>query len=87
MSYSSQGKLSVSEDLLKFVNDELLPGTNIDKSNFWGGFDKAAHELMPKNKELLAIREKMQKEIYKWHKDNKGKVFDSKNYKYTHSKT
>mgnify|MGYP001185390633 CR=1 FL=1 len=81
MTYSSQGKLLVSKDLLKFVNDELLPGTGIEKDKFWNGFDSAAHELAPKNKKLLNIREKMQKKIDKWHLDNKDKQFDILSYK------
>ena len=37
--------LSVSEILLNFVNNELLPGIEISKGKFWSGFDKAVHEL------------------------------------------
>ena len=35
--------LSVSEKLLNFVNDELLPETKIKKEFFWNGFDKYVH--------------------------------------------
>ena len=80
MNYIKQGKLSVAEDLLKFVNNELLPGTNVDPKNFWFGFDTAIHELSPLNKKLLSVRDEMQKKIDKWHIDNKGKEFDLKNY-------
>ena len=53
--------LSVSEKLFRFVNEELLPKTKIKRENFWNGFDKYVHELSPKNKKLLEIREKLQK--------------------------
>ena len=53
--------LSISDKLLNFVNNELLPGTEIKKENFWYGFNKAVHELTPKNKELLEIRNELQK--------------------------
>ena len=53
--YKIINNLSVSESLLDFVNKELLPGTKIKKESFWNGFDKCAHELAPKNKELLEI--------------------------------
>ena len=33
--YISLGQLSIASELLDFVNNELLPGTNIDKENFW----------------------------------------------------
>jgi len=80
MNYILQGKLSVSEELLKFVNNELLPGTNIDSKKFWDGFDKSVHELTPKNKQLLVIREKLQKKIDRWHISNKDKEFNLTNY-------
>ena len=72
--------LSISEKLLNFVNDELLPGTKIKKENFWNGFNKYVHELSPKNKELLENREKLQKKIDEWHKDRKGEKFYIKKY-------
>jgi len=75
-----KGNLKVNHDLLEFVNDELLPGTNIDPIKFWSGFDKAVHELTTINKKLLFIRDEMQKKIDKWHVDNKGKEFDTKAY-------
>jgi len=75
-----KGNLKVNHDLLEFVNDDLLPGTNIDPIKFWSGFDKAVHELTTINKKLLFIRDEMQKKIDKWHVDNKGKEFDTKAY-------
>jgi len=72
--------LSISDKLLNFVNNELLPGTEINKENFWNRFDKYVHELAPKNKELLEIREKLQKAIDAWHKNNKSEEFDKKKY-------
>ena len=73
--------LSISDKLLNFVNNELLPGTEIKKENFWGGFDKCVHELAPKNKALLEIREKLQTSIDSWHKDKKNEEFNNKKYK------
>jgi malate synthase len=73
--------LSISDKLLNFVNNELLPGTKIKKENYWDGFDKCIHELAPKNKALLEIREKLQSSIDSWHKDKKNEEFDNKKYK------
>ena len=78
--YKIINNLSVSESLLNFVNNELLPRTKIKKENFWKGFDKYVHELAHKNKELLEIREKLQKKIDDWHKDRRGEKFDVKKY-------
>ncbi len=72
--------LSVSEILYKFVNEELIPGTDIDQKNFWKGFDRTLHDLAPKNKELLKVREKIQMEIDKWHIENSILDFNQNEY-------
>ena len=71
--YTSLGQLSISLELLNFVNNELLPGTGITQETFWTGLDKNAHELAPKNRTLLQFRETLQKRIDAWHKERKGK--------------
>ena len=53
--------LKVSKVLYDFVNNELLKDTSIDTNTFWNGFDQAVHELAPRNKELLEIRDQLQK--------------------------
>ena len=62
--------LSVSDELFKFVNEELLPGTKIIQKDFWEKFDSFAHELTPENRKLIKIREKMQMDIDSWHIEN-----------------
>ncbi len=78
--YKKIENLSVSDKLLNFVNNELLPGTKINKKNFWRGFSKYVHELAPKNKKLLEIREVLQKKIDYWHKYRKGEKINLKKY-------
>jgi len=80
MEYISLGKLLVSAKLLEFVNKDLLPGININIEKFWKGFDKTVHELAPRNRELLSIREKMQKQIDEWHLARKGQEIDFNSY-------
>ncbi len=79
--YHSVNRLKVAEELFLFVNNELLKGTNITPEKFWKGFDDTIHELAPKNKELIEIRENLQKKIDKWHIDNKGKEIKIDEYK------
>jgi len=73
--------LSVSNKLLNFVNEELLIDTNISSEKFWKGFDEVVHELTPKNKNLLQIRENLQKKIDDWHILNKGNDINLEEYK------
>ena len=80
-SYKNVGNLKVAEDLLLFVNNELLKDTGISAEKFWLGFDKAAHELGPENKKLIQKRENLQKKIDEWHIQNKGNQIDIETYK------
>ena len=79
--YTKIHNLSVSNKLLNFVNEELLKDTNISSEKFWEGFDKAVHELAPRNKDLLRIREDLQKKIDAWHIENKGNEINLEVYK------
>ncbi len=73
--------LSIAKILFDFVDKELLKGTNISPDSFWQGFDRVVHELAPKNKKLLELRETLQQEIDLWHKKNRSKKFDYKEYR------
>ena len=79
--YQTINNLKVSEDLLSFVNHELLIDINISPEKFWLNFDKAVHELAPKNKELIKVREDLQKKIDEWHIKNKGNEIKIDEYK------
>ena len=81
INYQTVNNLKVSDVLLKFVNDELLKDISISPEKFWSGFDKCVHELTPRNKELLDIRDKLQKKIDDWHVTNKGKEINIEEYK------
>jgi malate synthase len=79
--YIRINNLSVSKELLNFINTELLKDTKISPDKFWVGFDKAVHELAPKNKELIKIREDLQKKIDEWHIQKKGNAINLEEYK------
>ena len=81
INYQKINNLKVSEKLLNFVNNDLLKDVNISPSRFWSSFDKIAHDLSDRNKELIQIREKMQKKIDNWHIDNREKEFKINEYK------
>ena len=75
-SYKNVNNLKVAEDLLFFVNNELLKGIDISAEKFWLGFDNIIHELAPENKKLIKKRENLQKKIDNWHIKNKGSKID-----------
>ena len=72
--------LSVDENLVKFINDEVIPGTNINNEKFWESFSEAVHNLAPKNKSLIQKRAEIQKKIDEWHISKKDKPFDKIEY-------
>ena len=76
----SVNNLQISEELLKFVNDEAIPGTDLDINKFWKGFDDAIHNLTPINKKLLKKRDDIQKKIDEWHLQKKGSNFNKDEY-------
>ena len=80
-SYQSVNNLKVKTDLLAFINNELLKGTDISTEKFWTGFDNIVHELAPKNKELIKFRDVLQKKIDNWHVKQKGNEIKVEEYK------
>jgi len=73
MSKNKKGNLTVSSNLLNFIDQEIIPGIDISIENFWKNFDTAVHELAPINKALIKKRENIQKQIDEWHLARKGK--------------
>jgi len=59
---------------------EVFPGTGIKPEDFWNKFEKIAHDLYLKNKNLIEKREIIQKKIDQWHKNYKDKKFNKKEY-------
>ncbi len=72
--------LSISENLYRFINNELLPGTKITVTNFWSGFSQAVHELSKINKKILEVREDLQIKIDSYNKKKRGLEFKVKEY-------
>ncbi|QTP60861.1 malate synthase G [Billgrantia antri] len=74
-------RLQVAAELDRFINDRALPGTGLDAESFWAGVDAIFHDLTPKNRELLAERERLQEQLDTWHRQNPGPVRDMSVYR------
>ncbi|WP_133860373.1 MULTISPECIES: malate synthase G [Pseudomonas] len=70
------GRLQVATELQRFIDEEVLPGTGLDTAAFWSGVDTLVHELAPRNRELLAERDRLQVELDTWHSTHPGPVTD-----------
>ena len=80
MSIIEKNGLKISSRLFDFINNEVIPGTTINSDEFWIKFAEIAHELAPLNKSLIQKREEIQKKIDAWHKQNKEKELNKKEY-------
>ena len=73
--------LKVDEGLARFIETEALPGTGVDASAFWRGFSMLVHDLAPRNRALLAERDRLQTELDNWHHAHPGPVRDLAAYR------
>ena len=80
MNIIEKNGLKISSILFDFINNEVIPETNIKSDDFWNRFAKIVEELAPLNKILIQKRESIQKEIDEWHKKNKEKDLNKKEY-------
>lgn len=77
--YVTSGKLQVASELYEFINSEALPGSGVEREQFWSGLEALVNDLTPKNKELLAKRDEIQEKINNWHREHQD--FDFNSYK------
>ena len=73
-------ELKINKTLLDFINQEVLPETDINEKDFWIKFSKVVHELSPINKALIEKREKIQRQIDDWHLNNSKEQFKKDDY-------
>ncbi|WP_286975341.1 malate synthase G [Pseudomonas sp.] len=73
--------LQVASNLQRFVDEEVLPGSGLEREAFWSGFAALVHDLAPKNRQLLAERDRLQIELDQWHRANPGPVKDMPAYR------
>jgi malate synthase len=73
--------LQVAANLDQFIEHEALPGTGVDSAAFWAGFDALVHDLAPRNRALLAERDRLQTELDQWHRAHPGPVRDLAAYR------
>ncbi|WP_347557024.1 malate synthase G [Robbsia sp. KACC 23696] len=73
-SHSPRDSLHVADVLAQFVETEALPGSGIEAEAFWRGVSAIVHDLAPKNRALLAERDRLQTAIDEWHRAHPGPI-------------
>jgi malate synthase len=71
----------VATPLVRFIEDEALPGTGIAAADFWSGFASLVHDLAPENSLLVEQRENIQRSLDDWHRTHPGPVSDIAAYR------
>ena len=67
--WQSVGNLHVEPAFYDFVAEELLPAINFDAAEFWAGLENIMDELAPLNRDLLRVRDELQRQIDDWHRE------------------
>ncbi|MFB5195955.1 malate synthase G [Neobacillus sp. KR4-4] len=75
--YVKVGNLQVADVLYHFINDSALPGTGLDREQFWTDFEALFADLTPINNQLLDRRDDLQRKINMWHRINKSFHFEN----------
>ncbi|MCH9048868.1 MAG: malate synthase G, partial [Proteobacteria bacterium] len=73
--------LEIAQPLFELVKNDISPNTGIDNEKFWSSLEEIVHDLQPKNSELLARRDQLQKQIDEWHQTHRDEKHDAKAYK------
>ena len=73
--------LRVDAALSDFIEREAIPGTGIDAQSFWQGFAEIVQELAPRNRALLAERDRLQTALDEWHRAHPGPIRDLRAYR------
>ncbi|OCJ09679.1 malate synthase G [Rhizobium sp. AC27/96] len=74
MSRIEKNGLQIEPVLYDFLVKEALPGSGVAADTFFAGFSKIVHDLAPKNRDLLAKRDRMQVAIDDWYRKNGAPV-------------
>lgn len=73
--------LQVARSIYDLVKQDIIPGTGVDTDTFWEAFASIITEFAPKNRELLAKRDTLQKQIDQWHQQHSGQPVNQVAYK------
>nr|VFJ46915.1 MAG: malate synthase [Candidatus Kentron sp. FM]VFJ72112.1 MAG: malate synthase [Candidatus Kentron sp. FM]VFK19460.1 MAG: malate synthase [Candidatus Kentron sp. FM] len=78
--YITHSDLQIAKALFDLVNEQIIPGTDIEPDVFWQSFAAIVRDLSPRNKALLEQRDRLQAQIDAWHIEHKGKPHDPAAY-------
>ena len=73
--------LAVAPVLHRFVEEEALPGLDVQPAAFWQGLAELIHDFGPRNRALLERREELQSALDAWHLRHRDDDFNPTSYR------
>ncbi|MCE2570184.1 malate synthase G [Motilimonas eburnea] len=70
MNQALKKQCEINQGFYRFINEEVLPHTQLNSAKFWQDFTELVEELAPENRELLRTRQQLQDQIDQWHQAN-----------------
>ena len=72
--YRTLNGLKVAVELADFIEQEALPGTDLERDRFWASLADIIARFGPENRRLLDRRDALQRQIDAWHAARPGAV-------------
>ena len=69
--------LTIAEELLRFVEEEALPGSGVDPEKFWAGAAELFAAYKPRVRALLDRRQNLQAAIDAYHRDGSDEPYEA----------
>ena len=73
--------LEVDQDFASFIEDRVLPGTEVPADRFWKGYAALLDGFAAENRALLDRRAELQTQIDDWHKARGNQKWDAAAYR------
>ncbi|MEM1287089.1 MAG: malate synthase G [Pseudomonadota bacterium] len=77
----TRANLTIGGELCAFIENEALPGTDIDPDRFWQALGSLLTDFGQRNRDLLEKRGALQESIDTWHKERTGQEVNAAAYK------
>ena len=75
--YQSRDSFFIDQTLLRFIEQELIPVTLLDKELFYQALRILVEHFASENRRLLETRASYQRKIDDWHRNIRGKDYDA----------
>ena len=77
----SRHGLTIAGSLCDLIEREILPGTGIAPERLWAGLRRLVTEFGPRNRDLLARRDELQRKLDDYHRTRRGRLHDAREYR------